>query len=259
MEFDRALLESASDDGFITTMRFFHFRPAALTIGRFQDLAEIDLHACREHGIEVARRPTGGKAILHLDDFTYSMVLPAQAGLPENTLEAYAILSRGIILALQSLGLNAAITIDGNRGYKEAGGACFAATTGADLKYEGRKICGSAQLRRHGALLQHGSILLKDHSQLLFKLLRFQDSMSRELARERYESAYLPLNASGLDVSWQDIALAFQQGFSEAFNIQWGQAPASADDILGQIDDIKRGGLASLEALNIGERLDHKG
>lgn len=259
MEFDRALLESASDDGFIPTMRFYRFRPSALTIGRFQDLAEIDLHACREHGIEVARRPTGGKAILHLDDFTYSVVLPAQAGLPENTLEAYAILSRGIILALQSLGLYTAITINGDRGYMKAGGACFAATTGADLKYEGRKICGSAQLRRHGALLQHGSILIKDHSQLLFKLLRFQDSMSRERARERYESAYLPLNATGLDVSWRDLTLAFQQGFSEAFDIRWGQPPSSADAILGQIADVKREGLASLEPLNISKRLYPKG
>ncbi|OFW55934.1 MAG: hypothetical protein A2W01_05665 [Candidatus Solincola sediminis] len=221
MTLDSALLKSASSIDFIPTLRFFRFHPPALTVGRFQDLAEIDFDACRKKGIQVARRPTGGKGILHLDDFTYSVVLPARSDLPENVLEAYAVLSRGIILALQSLGLDTILATSGNATYKKAGGACFAATTGADIKYQGRKICGSAQLRRHGALLQHGTILLEDRSRMFFELMSFKNDNLKEQARKEYEAAYIPLRTAGFNGSWEDLAHAFQQGFSKAFNIQW--------------------------------------
>jgi lipoyl(octanoyl) transferase len=217
MALDQALLDCAGDKGFIPTLRFLHFQPPALTIGHFQNLEEIDVEACKRNGIEVARRPTGGKAILHLDDFTYSIVLPASSHPPESTLGAYAILCGGIILALRSLGLETSLDSNEGPSYKKTGPACFAATTGADLRYHSRKICGSAQTRHHGNVLQHGSILLEENSALLFDLLRFEEADRRGKARLDYRQAYVPLHEVAADTSWQELAEAFADGFAKAF------------------------------------------
>lgn len=219
MALDLALLESAHEKGFPPTLRFLRFQPAAITIGRFQDESEIDMDACAAHGVEVARRPTGGKAILHLDDFTYSLVMPASAHLPAGTLEAYELLSRGIVRAIGILGLEAQMKSNGDSSYK-AGAACFAATTGADLRYKGRKLCGSAQVRSSGSVLQHGSILMRDRSELLFRLLSFETESSRRKAMEEYRSGCLALEEAGLDARWEEIADAFVRGFSDALGAE---------------------------------------
>jgi lipoate-protein ligase A len=195
-------------------------RPHAVkALGRFQNLDEINAQACTRAGVELARRPTGGKAILHLDDFTYSIIIPAGWGLPKNTFEAYALLSGGIIFALRSFGFDTVIDSSVEQAYEKAGAACFAATTGADLRYEGRKICGSAQVRRNGSVLQHGSLLLRDNSRLMFDLLRFDDDEVKEKARVAFCHSYVPLYEIDTDISWQSLARAFVQGFSESFGV----------------------------------------
>lgn len=217
MALDHALLEAAAEHKFVPSLRFFHFEPPALTVGRFQSLDDIDLDACREEGIEVVRRPTGGKSILHLADFTYSLVLPAGFGLPQTVVETYVLLSRGIVIGLEYLGLDAHIECSARGRYRQAGGACFASSTDADLQYNGRKICGSAQLRRQGAVLQHGSILLEDRSELMFRLLHFQDEELRRQALRQYRQNYIPLSDTGRVYTWDQIAYSLQKGFGEGF------------------------------------------
>ena len=216
MALDHALLEAAGEEGFAPTLRFCRWSPPALSIGRFQPLEDIDLAACAAAGIEVVRRPTGGKSILHLDDFTYSLVMPRDFPLPEGVVEAYRLICAGIISALAGLGIEAAI-VPGAEGGRAVGGACFAVSTQADLEYEGRKLCGSAQLRRGGALLQHGSILLEDRSRLLHELLRYAHEGEREEALSRYRERCMPLSEAGRGITWQQLADSFTRGFAEAF------------------------------------------
>ena len=99
MALDQAVLEAALRRGFLPTLRFYRWSPPALSIGRFQPLEDIDVEACDARGIEVTRRPTGGKSILHLDDFTYSVVFPPGSNLPENVVEAYRLICGGILRA----------------------------------------------------------------------------------------------------------------------------------------------------------------
>ncbi|MDY6794317.1 MAG: biotin/lipoate A/B protein ligase family protein [Actinomycetota bacterium] len=222
MAIDQTLLESAEAEGarFVPTLRFYRWSPPAISLGRFQDISDIDVDACSSKGIDVVRRPTGGKCILHLDDFTYSLVLAPDIGLPDNVVEAYTLLCQGIVESLRRLGLNAVIQSRMSDDYSSGGGACFSAVTQADLECDGRKICGSAQVRRSGAVLQHGSILMVDNSRLLFDLLSYQGRERRERALRDYRQRCVDLNSLGCRASWDDIAACFKDGFSHSFDIE---------------------------------------
>jgi lipoate-protein ligase A len=219
MALDQALLENAARSDFPPTLRFYRWSPPAISIGRFQDLADVDRAACSVNGVEIVRRPTGGKCILHEKDFTYSLVLPASFSLPRSVIEAYSIICGGILSALGRIGLAAAIQTRRNEDYRQVQGACFSAVTQADLEWNGLKLCGSAQVRRMGALLQHGSILLEDRSQELFCLLRFPDEEQRKQALETYRSRCASLDQTGLVVSWQELADSLLKGFEERFGV----------------------------------------
>lgn len=219
MALDQALLESALSGDFAPTLRFLKWSPPALSIGRFQDIRDIELEACADENIDVVRRPTGGKCILHMDDFTYSLVLPPGYDLPQNIVEAYTVICEGILAAVKRLGLQAVIQSRESGDYSQAKGACFAASTQADLEYKGRKICGSAQMRRRGAVLQHGSILLRDRSQLLYRLLRFDSEEQRRESLEKYRRRCVPLSAVACEVTWREMAQSFVAGFSECFEV----------------------------------------
>jgi len=228
MALDQALLEAASGDTFPVTLRFYHWVPPALSIGRFQPLSDVDIDACATEHIEVARRPTGGKSILHLDDFTYSIVVPPSFPLPESVVEAYRLISGGILCALRRLGLTAALQSRAREDYRAAGGACFAAATQADLEYDGRKLCGSAQVRRGGAILQHGSIMLEDHSDLLFSLLSFGSEAEMDLQREHYRLRCIAMSQTGENHTWTEMAESFVAGFRETFDVDISQGVLSA-------------------------------
>ena len=228
MALDQTLLESAAAGAFPPTLRFYRWSPPALSIGRFQPLSDVDLDACSREGIEVVRRPTGGKSILHLDDFTYSVVMGPGFPLPGSVVKAYGVICGGILRALEDLGLNAAIQPRESEAYRLAGGACFAANTQADLALSGRKLCGSAQVRRRGALLQHGSILMEDRSELLFGLLRFAGKEQREEGLEDYRERCIALNDTGRHYTWSQVAASFVYGFQEAFGAMIEEGPLTA-------------------------------
>jgi lipoyl(octanoyl) transferase len=217
MALDQALLDTACKAGFLPTIRFYRWNPPALSIGRFQKTNQIDLDACGASGIDLVRRPTGGKSILHLDDFTYSLILPPGFDLPSVVVEAYALICGGILTSLRSLGLNVTIQAGSYGQYPQREGACFSVSTQADLEYLGRKICGSAQVRRGGAVLQHGSILLKNHSELQFNLLRFEDERHKMKALVDYKERCITMNETGFNYTWDDLAYSFREGFSEFF------------------------------------------
>lgn len=230
MSIDQALLDSAGGEGFPPTLRFYRFEPPSLTLGRFQPLAHIDLEACRRRGIDVVRRPTGGKAILHQDDFTYSVVLPHTAGLPESVEESYAVICRGIIEALSLLGVDAAL-VPRTAYSLDSVHACFSSPAAADLQVGGRKLCGSAQTRKAGAVLQHGTILDRDNGPLLFELLDYRAGEAEERRRE-FSRTCTCLEELGIEASWQDIAGAFERGFEAAFGVRLvpgGLSPAELE------------------------------
>lgn len=217
MAIDHSLLSAAILDESPPTLRFYRFEPPSLSLGRFQPLESIDLEACVDLGVDVVRRPTGGKAILHMDDFTYSLTVPPSYGLPESVEGSYVLICGGIISALGKLGIEADLVPRNPYELKEVH-SCFSSPAAADLSVGGRKLCGSAQTRKEGAMLQHGTVLLKDNGELLFKLFSYPEE-AREARRREMARASTNFEDLGVSASWDDISTAFVQGFEETFRV----------------------------------------
>jgi lipoate-protein ligase A len=163
MDLDTALLAEVAD-GARPALRLYRWDTPALSLGRFQSDDEVDRDACRRLGVSVVRRPTGGRALLHGGDLTYAVAIPRPEGAAGSVHAVYCSLAGGLIAGLTRLGVDAQIARHdraARRRARSAGGpVCFTSMQGADLRVGERKLCGSAQVRRGGAVLQHGSILL---------------------------------------------------------------------------------------------------
>jgi len=162
---DLALLESTVRNETLTTLRFYSWSPPCLSLGRHQDAATAaDLKFCRRHGIEVLRRPTGGRAVLHHLELTYSFVSTlGQDLMPTKIQDCYALICKVIVRAFRDMGIDAE-TRDGvfNRQLPRPSSSipCFMAAAGGEIHVGGRKLVGSAMRVRQNCMLQHGSILL---------------------------------------------------------------------------------------------------
>jgi lipoate-protein ligase A len=200
MRRDAALLDAAGHDGSAAggapVLRLFQFCPHGITLGHSQaPERELDLERCRADGIIWAIRPTGGRAIFHAEEWTYSLAAPL--GDPDwggSLTEAYAKASRLILASLKRLGVPAVLASSSTGGSRRSVpnapsvAACFASAARHEILLEGRKLVGSAQRRTAGALLQQGSILIGPGHLRLAEYLRIPSSRRAE-AREALRAA----------------------------------------------------------------------
>ena len=170
MAVDEALLDGQIGGGSPSTIRFYSWRPPAISLGYTQEIATIDLESCRISGIGLVRRITGGRAILHEDDFTYSITAREDNPIVQGTLmDTYRKISQALLAGLQQLGVQADFAPgdrnpDASPSLRWCGGLlCSLFSIRAYVN--GKKIIGSAQRRKQGAVLQQGSLPLQDHSQ----------------------------------------------------------------------------------------------
>lgn len=211
---DEALAVGAAGPHAGPTLRVYRFKPPCVTVGRFQEFpAGLDLGACWELGIGVARRPTGGLAILHLDDFTYSAVFP-RTGRSRLTMDSvFGTVALGIIAALSVFGVEAGIAV--HSGETVSGSTwCFGSAFGVDLDWHGRKICGSAQRQSSRYLLQHGSIFMKSRDDVLNRISGAGTTGSEGTAYARRPVALE--QAACRPIEWEELRDAFVEGFRAA-------------------------------------------
>jgi lipoyl(octanoyl) transferase len=141
-----------------------------LSLGRNQQARNrYDPGAIEREGIDVVRRPTGGRALLHWREVTYSVAGPAPEG--ELLTESYEAINRILLEGLRILGVTASESRGGPRTPRPGDMPCFAAPAEGELVAKGAKLVGSAQLRENGAMLQHGSILIRDDQSMIGSLL----------------------------------------------------------------------------------------
>ncbi|TMC22691.1 MAG: lipoate--protein ligase family protein [Chloroflexi bacterium] len=198
------------------TLRVFRWSQPAISLGRFQSIErEIALATCQQRRIALVRRPTGGRAVYHRDEFTYSIVMGKQHGIPSGVVAAYVYLAQGLLAALQILGVQA--TLSDERAHKNPSAACFASSTKADLTYRGYKLIGSAQVWKDEALLQQGSFPLEDRAAEFFAFLQFPTEEACAEALLSYQAKTAPLHTFVPAVSWDEVAAAFQQGCSRVY------------------------------------------
>jgi lipoate-protein ligase A len=173
MALDEALLERARTSG-ETVLRVYAWRRPTLSLGRNQTaLGAYDAERLRSSDVAVVRRPTGGRAILHDREVTYSVTAPVRPDLPRGGLgESYARINRLLCDGLRRLGVPAEVAGAGGRAPTPGVAPCFAEPVTGELVLGGRKLAGSAQWREDGALLQHGSILVDGDQSAVSRLLR---------------------------------------------------------------------------------------
>jgi lipoate-protein ligase A len=213
MAADEALLDDVAAGG-APTLRLYRWAPPALSLGRFQPDADVDTDACARLGVEVVRRPTGGQGLLHGPDLTYAVAMPLPAGAAGSVDAVYQVLAGALIAGLARLGVDAAIA----RHDGPSGPVCFAGQQGADLRVGDRKVCGSAQVRRESAVLQHGSILL---TRLPFDetdLLRPRPG-SAPVTRDQLRHATVTLEELGAPTDPRLVADALVEGFRATLDL----------------------------------------
>lgn len=226
MAVDESMLIAHSAGQAPPTIRFYGWRPAAVSIGYFQKTADIDLDECRRRGIDVVRRLTGGRAVLHDCELTYSIVVREDdPSIPPSITASYRYLSGGLLKGLQQLGAAAEMTIPrgayGQRAKLPASAACFDAPSHYELTCGRRKLAGSAQVRRQGVILQHGSILLRFSAATMAGILRLPSLKAREEMREMLSLRAVSLeDILGRSVSWQEVYAVLPGAFAAALGIE---------------------------------------
>ncbi len=162
MAIDEAILTAVAEGKSPPTLRFFAWEPPCLSLGYNQAIAEVDIARCQQAGVDIVRRPTGGRAILHTDELTYSIIAPqSEPRLVGGVVESYRRLSAGLVKGLHLLGVDVAQAGAGHAQDAEVSAACFDAPSAYEITARGKKLMGSAQVRRKEAVLQHGTLPLQ--------------------------------------------------------------------------------------------------
>ncbi len=224
MAIDEAVLENIAKAQSEPTLRFYGWNPPTISIGYFQSLEEeVDLMACKNLGVDTVRRVTGGGAVLHDHEITYSIHIPEALGLvPAGILESYEKICDGVIKGLAVLGEVAPTgRIIGLASPRRLGlEAKFVPLNDLVVMQNGgmKKISGNAQTRKQGILLQHGTILLKVDVDKMFSLLKVpSEKLKGKLiddVKQRVTSVSLAL---GREVAFEEAAEALEKGFAQAF------------------------------------------
>lgn len=172
MRIDSDLLDSAIENKLdYPIFRLYAWKPACVSLGRNQKDDFLDRSFLKENNIDVVRRLTGGRALLHADEITYSFICPTlylKNG--EHVVSSYKEISRILIGKFKTIGID--LDFGSNKPIKTGFDYCMLISTGADLCYHGKKLIGSAQCRKRGYILQHGSILYDYDKALLEKIFK---------------------------------------------------------------------------------------
>ncbi|MGM5488426.1 MAG: lipoate--protein ligase family protein [Nanobdellota archaeon] len=201
MALDEAILTARRKGLVPNTLRFYTWNPPCLTIGYFQSLEqEIDLEKVKD--VDIVRRYTGGGAILHDKELTYSFAI-SEREVPKDIVASYRMICTALVKGLERLGIKAE--------FKEIN----------DIIVNGKKISGNAQTRKEGIVLQHGTILLNVDFKTMFSLLRIPDEKITDKMIRSAEERVTSLSEQIGGVSIGDVEAAMTTGFEETFNVRF--------------------------------------
>jgi lipoate-protein ligase A len=190
MAIDEALIESV---GQVPILRIYGWRPAAVSIGYFQSMnEEVDFTKCKEIGVDIVRRLTGGGAVLHEYELTYSFI---SRRYPQNVVESYKWICDAIVISINRLGFDAS----------------FVPLN--DIVIAGKKVSGNAQTRRKGVLLQHGTILLDVNVDKMFSVLKVPSEKLRDKIIKDVKERVTSLAGTTYD----DMATSLKASFAAKF------------------------------------------
>lgn len=207
MALDEACMQHVREGKVLPTIRFYRWKPSAISVGYFQSLErEIDVEACKKNSIDMVRRQTGGGAVYHDYDgeLTYSIIAPEEL-FPKNIVESYKHMCGWIIDGLKALGIESEfIPIN-------------------DIVSGGKKISGNAQTRKGGVLLQHGTILYGVDVKKMFSLLKVPDEKMRDKMIQVVEERVTSLQHIKPDITFDNLEKALWESFAKGKEVEKGE------------------------------------
>ncbi|MCX6137395.1 MAG: lipoate--protein ligase family protein [Ignavibacteriales bacterium] len=226
MRRDVALAEDLVHGTGSPTLRVYGWKPHTISLGYNQRRHDFDEERCRHEGIDIVRRPTGGRAIFHANELTYCVVMEAGG---RSIQDVYAEISNALVAGLRFLGAQVEYAIaqpDLPHLYRQQTSIpCFASSSRYEIQYEGKKLVGSAQrryTREDGSqvVLQHGSLLLGPEHRRLHSLLNVDDDAVTETILSDLKSKTTELSTVlGRRVEFAETAAAIKHGFEQCWNI----------------------------------------
>jgi lipoate-protein ligase A len=205
MAIDKAILVVHSEGNVPPTVRFYGWSPPAISIGYFQSLTEeIDIQACERFGVDYVRRITGGGAVFHEKELTYSIVVAeSHPAIPKNILKSYGKICGAVMKGLLQLGIESE----------------YAPIN--DIVTGGRKISGNAQTRKFETVLQHGTVLMDVDVDTMFSLLKVpNEKIKDKLIADVKQRVTSMKHILGKEIGFQEVARAMKIGFEEEFNVE---------------------------------------
>ena len=215
MAVDESILQHIWNGASRPTLRLYAWQPACLSLGHAQPFADVDTARLHERGWEVVRRATGGRAILHTDELTYSVTGPAEEPLLSGgVLESYNRIAQALLLAVKNLDLPVELKKEKADSHATPNPVCFEVPSTYEITVDGKKLIGSAQARKKEGVLQHGSLPLTGDLTRICQALVFETEEAREDAAKRLLSRATTVeSALGREVSWETAAESFVQAF----------------------------------------------
>ena len=225
MAVDEAILDGVRQGESPATLRLYAWEPPCFSLGYAQSAADVDQAFLERAGWHLVRRPTGGRAILHTDELTYSVIGPPEdPRLAGSVLESYRCLSQALLQALHLLGIPAEAhekPLETAAAGTAANPVCFEVPSNYEITVGGKKLVGSAQARRRNGVLQHGSLPLTGDLTRIVQALSLPDEASRQEAADRLlERATTVEAVLGKIVSWEQASQAYIQAFQEELYLQ---------------------------------------
>ena len=233
MAVDESILEHIHRGESLPTLRLYAWNPPCLSLGHAQSFADVDVERLKANGWEVVRRATGGRAILHTDELTYSVTGSAdEPVLAGGVLESYNRLAQALLFAIRELGLPVEIkehisettTLNLNP-------VCFEVPSTYEITVGGKKLIGSAQARKKEGVLQHGSLPLTGDLTRICQALIFRDEAARDNAAQRLLARATTVESTlGVETDWETTAQALVKGFETQLGIHFQRGEMSASE-----------------------------
>ncbi len=236
MAVDEAILLHAGRGESLPTLRLYAWTPACLSLGYAQHYADVDHQRLKNFGWDVVRRPTGGKAILHTDELTYSVTGPRDNEiLFGGVLESYNRLAKALMAGVTQLGLPVKMQDQLPAGSQlvETGPVCFEVPSAYEITSHNKKLIGSAQARRREGVLQHGSLpLYGDLTRITQALVFESEAVRADVAKRLLAHATTVEMVSGQVITWETAAKAFVSSFEQILEINFEIGELSASELM---------------------------
>jgi len=237
MAVDEALLESIGNRNSLPALRLYAWSPPCLSLGHAQPISDVDKDKLDSKGWEIVRRITGGRAILHTDELTYSVIGPQCDPLfAGGVLESYLRLSRALLNAVNRLGIQAQAlekNRDINVDQQKNDPICFEVPSNYEITVHGKKLIGSAQGRKKMGILQHGTLPLYGDLARIIDVLHglFEKTDERGSRQKLLDRATTIERIVGKRIPWEDVARIFILAFEETLNLSFVESELTPDEL----------------------------